>query len=167
MIHKVLKVLLVFTLLMVVSAAGFYYPMFKEAVGAMPDISDSKKIKGCKSEEQVKCWKKVLFINMNKDYFYPTKQSLVMSYFLFYQYEIKSIKDPAYKKQFSQEALGLMTSALDALARELQKEKNKPLSARDLFIPFSQFYRFAQLKLAGDSINLAREKVMDYQNKYQ
>lgn len=162
MIHKLLRYLLAFTLLMVVSAASFYYPMFKEAVATMPEVTKSKKIIGCKDHEQINCWKKVISQNMQKDFFYPTKQSLVMSFFLYYQYEVNSIKDEEFKKDFSYKAIALMNKSLDELSIELKKEKNRPHGWRDVFFPFAQFYRFAQLDLAESTLRVAREKVKEY-----
>ena len=166
MIYKLLRYILAFTLIMVVSAASFYYPMFKEAVGTMPELTKTKKIIGCKDHEQVQCWEKVIYDNMKKDYFYPTKQSLVMSFFLYYQYEVTSIKDEAFRRDFSTAALKLMVKALDDLKIELTKEQKRPHGPRDFLFPFAQFYRFAQLDLAEDTITVAREKVEDYSKQY-
>lgn len=166
MIYKLLRFILAFTLLLVVSAASFYYPMFKEAVSTMPEVTKSKKIIGCKDSEQIECWEKVIFENMKKDYFYPTKQSLVMSFFLYYQYEVRSIKDENFQREFSSSALKIMTDALNDLRGELQKEKQLPHNMRDLLFPFAQFYRMAQLGLAEDTISLAQEKVDAYKKEY-
>lgn len=166
MIHKLLRYLLAFTLLMVVSAASFYYPMFKEAVGTMPEVTKSKKIIGCKDHEQIECWEKVISNNMHKDFFYPTKQSLVMSFFLYYQYEVNSIKDEKFKKDFSHKAIALMNKSLDELSIELKKEKSRPHGLRDLLFPFAQFYRFAQLDLAESTLQVAREKVKEYSTRF-
>lgn len=162
---KALRIILSFTLVLLVSASAFYYPMFKEAVGVMPQMSRSKKIVGCK--DQVACWKKVINDNMEKDFFFPTKQSLVMNYFLYLQYEISNIKDAEKKKEFSKEALHFMNGALDGLEVQLKKEVEKPFTYRDLFFPFSQFYRYAQLTLAKDTIELTREKVVSYYKNYK
>ena len=103
---------------------------------------------------------------MKKDYFYPTKQSLVMSFFLYYQYEVRSIKDENFQREFSSSALKIMTDALNDLRGELQKEKQLPHNMRDLLFPFAQFYRMAQLGLAEDTISLAQEKVEAYKKEY-
>lgn len=166
-LNKLLRIILSFTLVLFVSAVGFYYPMFKEAIGIMPDMNQSKKIKGCKDSEQIQCWEKVINENIEKEYFFPTKQSLVMNYFLYYQYEVQKISDLEDKINFTNKALTFMSSALNKLEIELNKEKAKPFSNRDLFFPFAQFYRFAQLSLASDTIELSREKVISYYKKFE
>lgn len=164
-LNKILRIILSFTLVLVVSASAFYYPMFKEAVGVLPQLSKSKQIVGCK--EQVVCWKKVIEDNMEKDYFFPTKQSLVMNYFLYFQYELQRISDDEVKKEFIKKTLPLMNSFLDQLENQLAIEVKKSFNYRDLMFPFAQFYRYAQLSLAKDTIELSREKVLSYYKNFK
>lgn len=166
-LNKALRIILSFTLVLLVSASAFYYPMFKEAVGVMPSMKDDKKIIGCKQKEHIKCWKKVITDNMEKDYFFPTKQGLVMNYFLFIQYELQNLADQNKKNYFLNQTLPFMSKSLDDLEVQLEKEIQKPFSSRDLYFPFAQFYRFAQLSLAKDTIELTREKVVSIYKNYQ